>query len=114
MSRTRCAVVYAEEVSNSCEIRVAHNGTPSWPIVCVNLVRKFNEIVASRLIGGLCSLHMIEVATRLSNSRVTESKECSEIVGKIMETWSESGLGVLVQFSCDNGMESATIMFLEI
>ncbi|XP_045105480.1 uncharacterized protein LOC123500989 [Portunus trituberculatus] len=109
--------VYAEEVSDACEICMKYKKTPSRPVVSVNMAKEFNEVVAIDLKeykkGDIYFLHMVDMATRFSKSCVTRSKEPKEIVEKLIETWLGSGLGAPRKFLCDNGGEFANSTFLD-
>ena len=62
--------VYAEEVSDACEICMKYKKTPSRPVVSVNMAKEFNEVVAIDLKeykkGDIYFLHMVDMATRFS------------------------------------------------
>ena len=110
--------VYAEEVSNNCEICFKYKKTPSRPVVAMNMARNFNDVVAIDLKvcaqGKLYFLHLIDMATRFSRSCIVRSKEPQVIVEKIIEIWIGTGIGPPRKFLCDNGREFANNLFLDL
>ena len=108
---------YAEEISNQCDECVKFKRTPPRPIVSFNLGREFNETVAIDLKewkkGEIYLLHMVDMATRFSNTGIIKSKDPKVVVEKILEIWIGSGLGVPLKFFCDNGGEFAYSVFLD-
>ena len=113
----RC-FLFADEISNNCDVCIKYKNTPPRPIVSTNMARNFNEVVAMDLKeykrGEIYFLHLIDMATRFSRSCIVKSKDPKVIVEKILEIWLGTGIGAPEKFLCDNGGEFANKTFLEL
>ena len=110
-------LVYAEEVSNNCEICKKYKKTPSRPVVGLNLAKDFNDVVSLDLkewkANQIYFLHLTDMATRFTRSGIIYSKDPKVIVEKVIELWLGTGLGPPRKFLADNGGEFANSLFLE-
>ena len=113
----RC-FLFADEISNNCDVCIKYKKTPPRPIVSTNIARNFNDIVALDLKeykkGEIYFLHLVDMATRFSRSGIVKSKDPKVIVEKILEIWLGTGIGPPGKILCDNGGEFANKTFLEL
>ena len=109
--------IYAEEVTNNCDICRKYKKTPPRPVVGLNLAKDFNEVVSLDLkewkANKIYFLHMTDMATRFTRSGIIYSKDPKVIVEKVIELWLGTGLGPPQKFLADNGGEFANSLFLE-
>ena len=104
-----------EKVTEQCDICKRFKRTPSRPVVAFPLASTFNETVALDLkfIHGVIILHMIDHATRYSQTCIIKNKQKGTIVKAILKHWIAL-FGSPQKFLSDNGGEFVNDEFLEL
>ena len=104
-----------DTVTQNCDVCRRFKKTPSRPVVGMSLASDFNETVAMDLktFNSGYMLHMIDHATRFSQSCFIRNKRKETIVRAIMMHWL-CLFGSPQQFLSDNGGEFVNDEFLEL
>ena len=94
------------KIDSSCETCMKFKRTPSRPVVCMPMARKFNEVVSMDLKAweDKYFLVMVDMATRYCNACVINKKTPRIIVDAVMRHWIAL-FGAPRKFLTDNGGE---------
>ena len=99
-----------KDVCSSCQICKIYKRPPPIPVVGLSMAREFNETVAMDLKewtkdeSNVWFLHLVDHATRFSQSIVIRSKSKEVIVNGIFKIWM-TVFGHPQKFLVDNGGE---------
>ena len=105
-----------EQFSDNCNVCKMFQRTPVRPVVCMPVANKFNEVVAMDLKhfkDGAYLLHLIDLFSRFSLSKVITRKLPSVTVDALNKMWIASGFGAPKGFLLDNGGEFADNLYEE-
>ena len=96
-----------EEISKKCDICTRFKKTPSRPIVCLPMAKRFNQIVAMDLKkwGNNWICYFVDLFSRLTIAKRISRKYPYEVVQAFMSAWLATGYGTPEEILIDNGGE---------